>query len=246
MFLKNKKLKVEFTTHIPGLVEDPEIHPQPAKNFYPSWWSKTPHSIVSQDTEYKLLLQKKSTIKACPSFPQYFSQGYVIPAWCDMKFIYSKEQDRYEWDAGRTPNPFSMSIHYNPQFLDHTDFVFQGETCNFIFKADSPWRVVTPKGYSVLQLPLFYHFNQSWTTLPGIIDTDVFHEVNIQIAYFKNNEEVVIKKGTPLAHYIVFKRSDYLMNVKYDAEFLYKQQSAYNRVSTKFKGGYLKLKRDDK
>lgn len=42
--------------------------------------------------------------------------------------------------------------------------------------------------------------------MPGIIDTDVHHEINQQVAIIDTEEEIFIAKGEPLCVYIPFKR----------------------------------------
>ena len=78
-----------------------------------------------------------------------------------------------------------------------------------VFKFISPWNLITPKGYSVLQLPMFYHFSNDFSVLPGIIHTDTHHELNQQILYHGEGKEIFIRRGTPLVQYIPFKRSKY-------------------------------------
>jgi hypothetical protein len=239
--LYNKKnVEVVFTTDVPGLIEDIKSHPQPTKNFYPSWWTNMPTTIV---TSFNTLIKETAlTAKTCPSFFQLFNEGYVIPAWCDMTFVYDKTTDQYAWQTGKTGSIFEMSTHSNFQFIDHANYLFQNKQASFIFKADSPWKIFTPKGYSCFQLPLFYHFNNDWTVLPGILNSDVFHNINIQIAYFGDKTEVYIKKGTPLTQYVILKRNKYKTIIRNSTSLdTYKVLSSINRVFSKKKGGYFNL-----
>ena len=108
--------------------------------------------------------------------------------------------------------------------LDYKKATFNGVDGQFVFKAISPWKIITPPGWSVLQLPLFYHFNQEWSVMPGVIDTDIHSEINQQILYHGNGKEVVIKCGDPLVLYIPFKRSDKLkQEVRYQTPKEYKK-----------------------
>ena len=52
-------------------------------------------------------------------------------------------------------------------------------------------------------------YNKYNTCFPGIIDTDIYHDINVQMAYSGNEEEIFIKRGTPLCVYIPFKRTKY-------------------------------------
>jgi hypothetical protein len=142
---------------------------------------------------------------------------------------------------------FKWEHHGNNQFIDHTKASFNGIKGDFIFKTISPWRIITPPGWSVLQLPLFYHFNKEWSVLPGIIDTDIFPEVNQQILYHNNGKEIFIKRGEPFVLYIPFKRDSRLnLKIRYKTkkDINYFIKSSLN-ISTKFipNGSYRELQR---
>jgi len=195
IFKKEQPL-IKFVSVIEGLEQIEDCVPKPSKKYIPDWFKTFP---ISKDI-------KDKTVRDCPSFPDYFSQGYVIPMWQDSLLKYNKQNDR--WDI-QGPEITKWSIHGNHQFLHNADASFQGIKSNFIFKALCPWRIITPPGYSVLQLPMFYHFNQNWSVLPGVIDTDIWHECNQQVSYHGNGEEIFIPRGAPLAMYIPFKRENY-------------------------------------
>jgi len=201
--------KIQFISTVEGLESIEECLPRPAKHFIPKWFKDMPSSVNGG-----------ATVKVCPSFPDYFSQGYIIPMWTDARLTVKDEFARFELSSNR----FSFETHANPQMLDHTKTTFNGIEGQFVFKTNCPWRIITPPGWSVLQLPLFYHFNQEWSVLPGIIDTDIHSEINQQILYHGNGKEVTIKCGDPFVLYIPFKRSD-----KLNHEVRYQTQEEHKR-----------------
>jgi hypothetical protein len=217
MFKKSDK--IQFISTIEGLESLPEYLPKPAKSFIPEWFKNIPSSI-----------ENVTTVKNCPSFPDYFSQGYIIPMWCDVKL--NSNGDSWSWN---TPSSLvSWDVHGNEQFLDYTKTNFHGVEGQMVFKAICPWRIITPPGWSVLQLPLFYHFNQDWSILPGVLDTDIHHEVNQQVLYHGNGRDVTINSGDPFVLYIPFKRSEKLKKeIRYqnkeDKKLFSKQD--YDRLS---------------
>jgi hypothetical protein len=209
-----KSDKIQFISTVEGLESIEECLPRPAKHFIPQWFKDIPN-------DYDM------TVKVCPSFPDYFSQGYILPMWCDAKLNYEKEGETWSWEV--SSNAFPIDSHANKQFLNYTKPSFNGIEGQFVFKAISPWKIITPPGWSVLQLPLFYHFNQDWSVLPGIIDTDIYHETNQQILYHGNGKEVRINLGDPFVLYIPFKRSDKLKHeVKYQTT---KESKKFNKIS---------------
>jgi hypothetical protein len=188
-----KSDKIQFISTVEGLETIEECLPRPAKHFIPRWFKDIPND-------------SPISVKVCPSFPDYFSQGYIVPMWSDA--ILKSDGTAWNW---RTPHSkFAWDIHGNHQFLDYVDAKFNGVNSQFVFKALCPWRIITPPGWSVLQLPLFYHFNQEWSVLPGVIDTDTHHEINQQVLYHANGEDITINAGDPFVLYIPYKRSNNL------------------------------------
>lgn len=199
MFKKSKPL-IEFISTIEGLETIQECLPRPTKGYVPDWFKAVPNLA--------------HTVKACPSFPDFFSQGFVLPMWMDTTIRYDDVEDTWFGDSNM---PF-WDAHKNDQFINFAKPYIQGNEANFVFKANCPWRLITPPGYSVLQLPLFYHFNQEFSVLPGIIDTDIHSEINQQVLYHGKGKTVSIPRGTPLAMYVPFKRTKYDLEVRYQTE----------------------------
>ena len=227
-----KSDKIQFISTVEGLESIEECLPRPAKHFIPKWFKDIPSSI-------------KGTVRDCPSFPDYFSQGYILPMWCDVKLFYNAENDAWSWNAAN--NSFNWDIHSSNQFLNHANPSFNGIEAQFTFKATSPWKIITPPGWSVLQLPLFYHFNQEWSILPGVIDTDIHSIINQQVLYHGNGKEIDIKMGDPFALYIPFERSK-----KLEYEIRYQTQEDKKRFNSEilsftnkfdFAGAYRKKQR---
>jgi hypothetical protein len=202
--------KIEFVSTRTGLDDIEELRPRPAKHFMPKWFKDVPATLSPEQKIIPGAISSPgvSTVKICPSFPDYFSLGYIIPMWCDSKLFYNPDNGGWNWQT--SDDNVTWDIHANSQFLEWANPYVQGTGTQFVFKAHSPWRIITPKGWSVMQLPLFYHFNQEWSVLPGIIDTDIHNEINQQVLYHGNGREVVINRGDPFALYIPFERSSRL------------------------------------
>lgn len=216
---KKKSDKIQFISTVEGLDKIEECLPKPAKNFIPQWFKDIPTSVG-----------ENVTAKHCPSFPDFFSQGYIIPMWSDTILKYDKESNYFSVVTGS--EAFLWETHSNDQFIDYTNSSFIGSKANFVFKPICPWRIVTPPGWSVLELPLFYHFNEGWSILPGVIDTDIYTQINQQVLYHGNGKEVKIKRGEPFSLYIPFKRSNQLKHEikKYTIE----QQKNFNKENAFF------------
>lgn len=197
---KNKK-NIEFVSVLKGLELIPECVPIKSNKSIPTWWKNMPKQEPWPNLQ---------TVKVCPGIPDFFKIGYILPMWADTSLYHNPEDGRWAWNTGRPDYDtiFSANVHPDEQFIDHANPHLQGVGGSKVFKLDCPWRIFTPKGYSVLQLPLFYHYNNDFSVLPGVINTDTHHYINQQVMYHGNGKNVVIKRGTPLVMYIPFKRDD--------------------------------------
>lgn len=235
--MDKEEIKIEFYTDIEALARTPELHPKPMKAFTPSWWKDMP---AYPEPDNRLA----KTVKVCPSFPDYFSLGWVIPMWTDTTLKYDWKTQKYDFLYGQSvsnqPSQYGVSSHFNSQFLDHVpDANFLGESSNFIFKFFCPWYAKTEPGYSLLQLPMFYHFNKKFSVMPGMIDTDIHHVLNQQVVYHGDGEEIFIKRGTPIAQYIPFKRASYSATAQtFTPEFKAENDLSLFKISSMFEGAY--------
>ena len=232
MILKKKKEQIiSFISMLPYLNSIEETLPKPSKNFIPDWWKKTP-LIPSQHSLNSLTI---GNVKNCPSFPDYFSQGFTIPMWADTLLVYDDVLQSYRWQTAH--NDFFWDAHSHEQFLNDVPATSYGLKGSFIFKAICPWRIVTKPGYSVLQLPMLYHFEREYSVLPGVIDTDIHHEINQQTMIFPKNKEIFIKRGEPFVTYIPFKRSSFSYDVRAATEEDTNYQNKIDYfIRTKFSG----------
>lgn len=224
--MSDNNLKIEFWTEVPGLSTISELRPKKMTHFTPDWWKKAPYELHS--------------VKTCPSFADIFSSTYVIPMWCDSEF--SMKDGIFYWKTAS--NKFQYMFHSSDQF---EKFLSEKEKKNIsaIIKAISPWRIKTPPGYSVYEMPLFWHLNDSFSIAPGIVHTDFMHQSNQQILLnIKEGESVLIERGQPFVCYFPFKRQVFDLEVreKTESDALNEHKSDLIR-ETKFSGGYKKFLR---
>jgi hypothetical protein len=207
---KKKKPEIKFISSFPNLTMLEEVLPKPTKSFTPSWWKNLENG--NNDVS-KTMKVDAGTVKNCPSFPDYFSNGFIVPMWCDVILKYNKKTGIYDFEFSN--KEFIIENHGNQQFLDIVpSYNYMNKKGSFVFKFISPWSAITDPGWSILQLPAFYHFNNDFTVLPGIIDTDIYHELNQQVILLDPKEEIFIPRGTPLAQYIPFKREKINLTIR--------------------------------
>jgi len=201
-----EEVTVEFSTPKVGLDKVEIAVPQPAINFIPEMWKKTPILMPQDKQEWDLFIDKnigedsrKHTAKTCPSFIDIWKSGYVVPAPCDIWLYFDKDKDLYQWETS-IPE-IEITVHPNMQLLKHGT----GENnWLFTFKLDNVWFVETPKGYSIYQVPMFWHDRSKYEAAYGVIHTDMYHQLNIQLLI--KEQEVLIKQGEPLCYVVPYKR----------------------------------------
>ena len=220
---KKEKPVIKWWSVIEGLEKIVPI--LPAKEVIPDWWTRVERMINS--------VAGKGTIRNCPSFPEYLAQGFVVPLWTDLNI--NMTHDEFKWN---TPEKaFQFSSHADTQFRDWVPKHVR-DNSSMILKPSCPWRVKTPPGWSMWQLPMTYDFNPLFEVMPGIIWTDIHHEINQQML-MKRYGEFLIKRGTPLAMYVPYERKKYDFTIEGpNKENAGWANTSYLHVRSKFRGGY--------
>lgn len=225
-------IKIKFNTKFKGLKETAPI--QPATRFIPEWFQKLPLQYVE---DVKAPDLKKgvpfSSTRLCPGFVEYFKRGYVIPMWSDLLIKVTRKGDEVKWFWNFSDNDYEVQIHNHEQFLNFAPPHAQ-KNIHQIFKIICPWTVELPKGYSLYQLPMHYYYNPNFHVLPGIFPSDTYAELNQQLCVTKLGE-FVIERGTPIGHYVPFKREDFKHELLYnDKEMNEKFEITNRQINSKF------------
>ena len=138
-----------------------------------------------------------------------------------------------EWDNKNFK--YGIDFHSKEQIygwnLKKTDFP---EGVKFL----NPWRIYTPKGYSVMFMTPTYQFEKRFTVLPGIVETDSYHHINFP-SIWHTTKDAIIERGTPFIQVIPFKRDEWNISVDEMNEYDIKNDEAEKlELSTKFKNAY--------
>jgi hypothetical protein len=198
---------------------------RPAVDFKPDW-----HTNLNKTYQHDPESSPQPTAKACPGIFDHMRAGYIMPMWTDMCFRFyadgTSESNR-GWDSmlselitDTIKKPVEM---HDYQQMEGVPFLEDG--CPNLIKLNTPWYVNVPKGVSLFYTTPFYHINNDFSVIPGIIDADFDHISNKQVNCFiklnKPGITIKLQQGRPLMQIIPFVRADY--------EF-------ENNVPKKFKG----------
>lgn len=205
IFKKNKD--IIFFSLLKNLEKDPLLTPRLYRNIIPEWWNNVPVKSFNSD-----LNKEDLTIRICPGINDLFSNLIVMPMWLsgqikvnDKNIDFINLSDKY----GSLP----LDLHPKFQLLDHADIKVGDRKVTHTIKVNTPWSIITPKGYSVFILPPLYNFNQNFTPMSGVVDTDIHHEINVPSLIHSNEESFSFKYGEPFITILPFKRTKYNMKI---------------------------------
>lgn len=186
-----------------------EYQPQPATKYVPEWYKKTENRFPENIKHPK----NSETIKKCVPVFDAITAGYIIVSRCDVYVTIEDGEPKYTSAFDAFNRPFK-SIEYHSMKQAH----LHPEKNGFKYpKWISPWKIQTPKGYSVLFKPPAHNPNPWFTALEGIVDTDVYTSpVNFPFVLKDPTKECFIPAGTPIVQVIPFKRENWTMQVVED------------------------------
>jgi len=223
--------------------------PQPANKFLPEWYKKNKISnklnLFGPDKEHP-------HAKNCPAIQEEMLNGIVLPAWSDIWIDMKDNEVNWKTTVGENffiPNWKWIGSH-NLQQIKSMNL---NTIVNFgILKLFSPYYFSTPKGYGLSFRDVFYHHRKDIRLLPGMVETDIWHEVNFPFEFTQDitNQETkfIIEAGSPLmllTPYKINEKYNLKLN-KFNDKFYGKQKkntSLMFSISNKW-FNYKKLKRD--
>ena len=226
--LFRKKPFIHFLCSVSGIEQIEPI--RPAIKVIPQWFKDLKTFTDTMEEE------DVGTVKACPSFISYFKTLYTLTLWCDLKI--EVDDNYYKW---RTPDPrFTFEAHHQSQMKDHLPEHAQ-DNMKIIVKSNCPWKCKTSKGYMLMQLPCYYHYNPIFEAPHGFLETSIYHELNPHLI-FKQSGNFVIRRGTPICHYALVKQEEIDFKV-YSKKEYFKIDPTYEQMAkTKFHRSFKDLR----
>ena len=189
--------------------------PAPASEYIPKWYRDLNLYVNPNLKNYRGVNGDANiTVKACMPVLDAMTSGYIIPLPCDLNFVDSKIYGhRVSWEVPWTP----VAEHHERQT---TGIGLSDEYEKVALKFEIPWRVIAPKGYSLLYTHPFYRFDLPFISTTAIVDSDVFtREVNIPF-FIKKDFIGILPMGTPIVQVIPIKRDSWKSSFKkYDPDY---------------------------
>ena len=196
---------------------------KPANKAIPQWYRDLDmrHGQSQHD-------RGQATIKHCMPVQDMLTTGYIIFNTYDVEITPFRSGQFTDYRVN-CPGSNYVSGHEHAQCPVKTT----GRDQHY-FKIKQPWTVTTPPGYSCLFLQPFYHFEDRYTLMPSIVDTDSY-DLPVEIPGWANTAaEFTIDSGAPLMQVIPFKRDSWTMQIQHTEP----KRSLINFILT---GGYRKI-----
>jgi hypothetical protein len=199
--------KIEFFTEHEGILDFPPIA---ARKVLPGWFKQMAPSIElpPNNSRFPFGISKKlrlsnvnATIRRCPGVISYLSEGYLVPLWTDF-LVQIRGETVYCAGSNELAkaSPHSKDMQYSTMPLPDD---YLKDSVKFI----NPWKVRTPPGWSVLISQPFYQFENRFTAVPGVIDSDVYHHMHVNTFFRKGDTDHQLKMGMPFIHVLPFQRN---------------------------------------
>lgn len=214
-----------------------------ASEYLPNWYKNNKINnqyYSSTNLDYINMADKKNKFnikhaKNCPAIQDYISNGIVIRSWSDIYLSINKDGGvSWKMPVGDMFEIFDDVTQFNV-IENHPELQIKDMQLNQIenygiLKLIVPYYFKTSKGYGLEFYDPFYHHRRNIKILPGIVETDKWHEINFPFEFYydpKFNRELsyTIKAGEPLCMARPIKietiKSN-LSNNKYDNNFVEK------------------------
>ena len=163
--------------------------PRPAVKYFPEWFKRLPPTLSARDQF------GGPSFSAKKSFPliEAMSLGYMMPLAGDTRII--TNNDCSEIQATNPPAIKTAEFHNVDQVGGKSAPGYPANPIKWI----NHWIIETAPGWSTLFIPPINHFNEHFTVLGGLVDTDKYpKEVNFPAVWHTRNADVSINAGTPI------------------------------------------------
>jgi hypothetical protein len=147
----------------------------------------------------------EETVKRCPPFIDAMTCGFLIPLICDVKV----DKGEFTWDADLPAGAVDFArspIGFHPGSQVAGTPLYEPD--RYLIRFHNLWTIETPKGWSLLFTHPVNRFDLPFTTLTGLVDSDLFHDawINFPARWSDPGFSGVLAKGTPIAQCFPFKR----------------------------------------
>jgi hypothetical protein len=184
--------------------------PRPSKEFIPQWHKDMPtydRNPVCPSGDRLSVYNRATNVtgKKCIPMLDGITEGYTVPLWADINVEQTPQGPYLGWTVDM--DVFSVHGSSYPGLPAPPGFH------PMVFKYMPYFRIETPPGYSVFIRPPAGHYDLPIQVIPATVDTDKSVIDSNFPCWIKSGFQGVIKKGTPIAQVIPFKRDNWSSEV---------------------------------
>lgn len=182
--------KVTFINTMPGLLETWPI--EPMSKAIPSWVR------VARDDYVKNKDVKSTHIFRCSGIGDLYKTGFVVRSWHDTEVYADPNSTNIEFNKPGGIHERAVDIQPGDgiaKFLPKRPW-----SNKTIMKFHTPWHVISD--VKLLMIPIPYTNNFDFESCPGILDSSISSELNIQLYWNRQGETHIVDAGTPLCQLI--------------------------------------------
>ena len=184
-----------------------EIIPKPraASKNLPEWFKNLSPTCEGEEDLRDSFGEKTMSAKKCLPMLDAMSLGYMIPLAADLHI--RSNHDNTQIQITNPPGLKLCEFHSASQLGGpHKLGMPHGDALKFI----NQWVIKTAPGWSTLFVAPINHFNEAFTCLSGLVDTDVYPKhVNFPAILNHYDLDLHIPAGTPLVTAIPIKRNSF-------------------------------------
>lgn len=211
-WLQNNMNNIEFICSDKSVLNNFPI--VPAKDCLPEWYSK----LHAKEDDIP-------TIAGCWPVRDIVTAGYIIKNVHEQELIAETDLSTGEENIDRVfpVERIGQFMEIQNKMTDPQSFhthsqcpvTIDGKKKSYV-KISLPWKIKTPAGYSCLFVQPFWHFEQEFVIMPGIIDTDEFDLNQLNFPCYLKDPVKLLKPGEPLVQVIPFKREEWQHSLKFE------------------------------
>jgi hypothetical protein len=204
----NKRPKIEFFSLSPDITRLAPI--VPAHKFKPQWFEKATKEFVNITKQEGYGTEPVRHTAKCPGVFNLIRYGWVMTTWQDIIIETNGDKQLFIWKTpidqsklrSKTQMDENVGFHPSSQLSDYMGG--WDDSLNCVLKIHTPWRVIVPKNYYLLEGPLPYSDDNRFTTMPGFFSQEYgVSQLNVQLKWNVLNGKTLLKAGTPIAHYML-------------------------------------------
>lgn len=186
-----------------------DFAPYLASSKLPEWWASLP--------------KDRDSLRRCYGTYDFISAGFIVPAWTDIIVRPDASGQRLECRTNNFGDQFIFEVaSFSPDSARGCPMTDRRAMPGAQYpKLNSPWRIATATGVSVLTLPVYHSPSPDYEIVPGLVHTDSYSQIHIVLNVL-TDKEFTIPAGTPMQHMIPFKRIEDTKSILWGNETMFR------------------------